>query len=63
MTLSDSEAAMVGWQPLKDIRVLDFSALLPGPFATLALADLGADVVKVEPPADVFGEGSSEFAA
>lgn len=29
---------------------MDFSALLPGPFATLAMADLGADVVKVEPP-------------
>lgn len=38
------------WQPLQGTRVLDFSPLLPGPFATLALADLGADVVKVEPP-------------
>jgi crotonobetainyl-CoA:carnitine CoA-transferase CaiB-like acyl-CoA transferase len=46
----ESETAIVGWQPLRDIRVLDFSLLLPGPFATLALADLGADVVKVEPP-------------
>ena len=39
-----------GWQPLKGVKVLDFSLLLPGPFATLALADLGADVVKIEPP-------------
>ncbi len=43
-----------GWQPLDGVRVLDFTPLLPGPFATLALADLGADVVKVEPPAGDF---------
>lgn len=32
---------------LKGLKVLDFSALLPGPFATLMLADLGADVLHV----------------
>ncbi|KWW12617.1 carnitine dehydratase [Peribacillus simplex] len=36
---------------LSHLKVLDFSTLLPGPFATLMLADLGADVVKVERPA------------
>ena len=36
--------------PLKDLRVLDFSRVLSGPFATMTLADLGADVVKVEHP-------------
>jgi crotonobetainyl-CoA:carnitine CoA-transferase CaiB-like acyl-CoA transferase len=35
--------------PLAGVRVVDFSLYLPGPYATRLLADLGADVVKVEP--------------
>lgn len=34
----------------RGIKVLDLSAFLPGPLATLLLADMGADVLKVEPP-------------
>ena len=35
---------------LTGLKILDFSTLLPGPYATLVLADLGADVLKVSAP-------------
>src|SRR5687767_3026630 len=41
---------MMSSRPLSGVRVLDLSRLLPGPFLTMVLSDLGADVVKVEDP-------------
>lgn len=35
---------------LSSLKILDFTTLLPGPFATMYLADLGAEVIKVEAP-------------
>lgn len=36
--------------PLSHLKVLDFSTLLPGPYATMMLADMGAEVLRVEAP-------------
>ena len=35
---------------LNGLKILDFSTLLPGPYATLMLGDLGADIIKISSP-------------
>src|ERR1700737_1481951 len=37
-------------QYLEGVKVLDLSQYIPGPMASLVLADMGADVLKIEPP-------------
>src|SRR5690606_9734389 len=47
--------------PLKGIRVLDVSQVMAGPFACMLLADMGADVIKVEPPTGDQTRGAMGF--
>lgn len=47
--------------PLQGIRVLDVSQVMAGPFACMLLADMGADVIKVEPPGGDQTRGAMGF--
>ncbi len=45
-----TERTATNASPLRGIRILDLSRLLPGPYATMLLGDLGAQVIKIETP-------------
>ena len=47
-------------KPLKDVRILDLTHMLSGPYAAMIMADLGAETIKVEP---LHGEGTRKLLA
>ncbi len=68
MSAGMSRPAPAGRLPLDGLRVLEYAQYVAGPFAGMLLADLGADVIKVEPPGgdawrhyEPFMEGESRY--
>ena len=47
-------------KPLTDVRILDLTHMLSGPYGAMLLADLGAETIKVEP---LQGEGTRKLLA